>query len=159
MIWGEGNPKAAIVAILDNPGAREDREGNAFVCGTRQTLQRAAHEAGLGMNDLHVTYILKCRPTRAYDKDAARNACMEHLYRQIRAQNPRFAICLGNIAAQWFFGDRSLEVRNLRGVWHMAGGIPTCVTYHPLAVRRRPNLYRQFAGDWAMLARRYRYLI
>lgn len=42
IIWGEGNPKADIVVILDNPGCREDKNGNAFVCGTRQTLQFAA---------------------------------------------------------------------------------------------------------------------
>lgn len=34
VIWGEGNPKASLVMILDNPGAREDREGNEFLCGT-----------------------------------------------------------------------------------------------------------------------------
>lgn len=33
--------------LLDNPGAREDRERNSFICGTRQTLQKAAYEAGL----------------------------------------------------------------------------------------------------------------
>lgn len=40
MILGEGNPFAPIMVILDNPGAREDRNGNPFVCGTRQTLQK-----------------------------------------------------------------------------------------------------------------------
>ncbi|WP_223593578.1 hypothetical protein [Neobacillus bataviensis] len=27
MVWGEGNPKAPIMILLDNPGAREDCEG------------------------------------------------------------------------------------------------------------------------------------
>ncbi|MDS1030645.1 hypothetical protein RDV78_09230 [Bacillota bacterium LX-D] len=26
VIWGEGNPNAPIIVILDNPGAREDKE-------------------------------------------------------------------------------------------------------------------------------------
>jgi uracil-DNA glycosylase family 4 len=47
MVWGEGNPDAPIMIILDNPGAREDREGESIVCGTRQTLQEFAIEAGL----------------------------------------------------------------------------------------------------------------
>lgn len=34
VIWGEGNPKAPLMMILDNPGAREDREGNS----TRQDI-------------------------------------------------------------------------------------------------------------------------
>ncbi|CAH0344113.1 uracil-DNA glycosylase family protein [Bacillus sp. CECT 9360] len=58
MVWGEGNPDAPIMIILDNPGAREDREGSPFVCGTRQTLQKAANEVGLDAIDLYVTSIL-----------------------------------------------------------------------------------------------------
>ncbi|MFM1654795.1 uracil-DNA glycosylase family protein [Brevibacillus sp. B_LB10_24] len=57
MILGEGNPQAAVMVVLDNPGAREDRQGNPFVCGTRETLQKAVHAAGLGEEDIYVTYI------------------------------------------------------------------------------------------------------
>ncbi len=69
MVWGEGNPNAPIMVILDNPGAREDREGNPFVCGTRQTLQKAANRAELCMKDIYVTFILKRKPVRAYNKE------------------------------------------------------------------------------------------
>ncbi|UOR13621.1 uracil-DNA glycosylase family protein [Halobacillus amylolyticus] len=63
MVWGEGDLlEAPIIIILDNPEAREDREGNPFVCGTRQALQQAANEAGLTMNDLYVTFNLKGKP-------------------------------------------------------------------------------------------------
>jgi len=156
MVWGEGNPAAPILVLLDNPGAREDKEGNTFVCGTRQTLQMAAFEAGLKMDDLYVTYILKCRPIRRYHKEAARRACLIHLQEQLQRKKPRLVFCLGSTAVQWFFGNLELEVKNLRGKWHNVRGIPTAVTYHPLAVRRRPNLARQFAKDWTMLAERYR---
>jgi DNA polymerase len=36
----------------------------------------------------------------------------------------------------------------------MVLGYPCIVSYHPLAVRRRPNLKRQFMEDWSMLAQR-----
>ena len=52
IIWGEGNPKAPIVIILDNPGARENKEGKEYVCGTRQTLQKAIYEANLRTEDI-----------------------------------------------------------------------------------------------------------
>lgn len=155
VIWGEGNPKAPILVILDNPGAREDKEGNPFICGSRQTLQFAAFQAGFKIEDLFITYILKCRPLRKYNKVDAGNACMAHLYRQIQLQKPKFAFCLGNVAVQWFFGNMEAEVKNLRGAWHNVKGIPVSVTYHPLAIRRRPNLLPQFTQDWEMLARRY----
>lgn len=90
MVWGEGNPEAPIMIILDNPGARENREGNQFVCGTRQTLQQAANDVGLKMDDLYVTFILKRRPIRSYDKDRVRQTCMIHLNQQLQAKQPAF---------------------------------------------------------------------
>lgn len=158
VIWGEGNLTAPILVLLDNPGAREDKEGNSFLCATRQTLQLAAYEAGLKMDDLYVTYVLKCRPLRRYDKETARKTCLVHLREQLQSKKLKLAFCLGNTAVQWFFGNLELEVKNLRGVWYNVQGLPTAVTYHPLAIRRRPNLARQFAEDWAMLAESYKKL-
>lgn len=155
VIWGEGNPEAPITVILDNPGAREDREGNPFVCGARLKLQEAAHEAGLGAENMYVTYILKCRPVRRYDKGNARGACMAYLAQQLDRQKPQLVFCLGNTAVQWYFGDMEAEVKNLRGIWHDVKGLPTAVSYHPLAVKRRPNLKVQFVTDWQMVAERY----
>ncbi|WP_257985281.1 uracil-DNA glycosylase family protein [Bacillus sp. T33-2] len=103
MVWGEGNPEAPILVLLDNPGAREDRDGNPFVCGTRQTPQQAADQAGLFMDNIYITYILKRKPFRAYDKDHARNACMMHLDQQLLAKKPSLLVCLGNVAVQSFF--------------------------------------------------------
>lgn len=73
VVWGEGNPNAPIFLLLDNPGAREDREGRSFACGTRETLQLGLREAGIAIDDVYVSYALKCRPIRAYDKRAARD--------------------------------------------------------------------------------------
>ncbi len=42
MVWGEGNPEAPIYVLLDNPGAREDKEGNFFVYGTSYRLLNVA---------------------------------------------------------------------------------------------------------------------
>lgn len=75
IIWGEGNPDAPLFVLLDNPGAREDKLGNTFVCGTRQTLQAAVHSVGLGKNDLYITYVLRCRPIKKYEKDQ----CVQHV--------------------------------------------------------------------------------
>ena len=50
------------------------------------------------------------------------------------------------------FDDNEANVKNLRGSWHDLMSYPTIVSYHPLAVRRRPNLMRYFMEDWEMLA-------
>lgn len=155
VVWGEGNPSAPIAVVLDNPGSREDREGKPFVCGARLKLQEAAYETGLGAEDLYVTYILKCRPLQRYDKEHARATCMGYLTGQLDRQKPALVFCMGNTAVQWYFGDMEAEVKNLRGAWHKVKGSPTAVTYHPLAVKRRPNLMPQYLNDWQMLADRY----
>ena len=68
MIWGEGNPDASIMIVLDNPGAREKPEGNAYVCGTSQTSPKPAYESGFSLESLYGTYILKRRPIKKYNK-------------------------------------------------------------------------------------------
>lgn len=156
MIWGEGNPKAKLIVILDNPGCREDKNGNAFVCGTRQTLQHAAHDAGLGMNDLYVTYILKCRPVRKYEKEKARKACLQYLEQQLLSNDYKIAFCLGDTAVRTFFGDPEAAVKSTRGKLHQLRGMEVFTSYHPLAVRRRPNLYPGFEKDWVQVVGRTR---
>lgn len=151
VVWGEGNHNAPIFVILDNPGAREDKNGKPFLCGTRQTLQRAAYEVGLNSTALYVSYVLKCRPIRSYNKEMSRSVCIKYLWEQIRSVNPLMAVCLGNIACQSFFGDSEVEVKNLRGKVHNVRDYKTVVSYHPLAVRRKPFLYKYFREDWELV--------
>jgi uracil-DNA glycosylase len=155
MVWGEGNPEAKIIIILDNPGAREDKEGQSYVCGTRQTLQQVTHQVGFKVEDLYVTYILKRRPVRAYDKVQTRQICMSHLKHQLQEKQPQFIVCLGNIAVQSFFEDQELDVKTLRGKIHHFNEYKVTVAYHPLAVRRRPNLWPSFLEDWKLLAEHF----
>lgn len=155
MIWGEGNSNAAIMVLLDNPGERETKEGQSYVCGTRQTLQEAAHYVGLSEKDLYITYILKRKPKRAYDKEQARRICMQHLKVQLQDTQPTLVICLGNVAVQSFFENPDVDVKGLRGKFYNIHGYKTTVAYHPLAIRRRPNLRSLFIEDWQLLAQQY----
>ncbi|WP_164668147.1 uracil-DNA glycosylase [Virgibacillus doumboii] len=158
MVWGEGNPEAPIIIILDNPGLREDSKGKQFICGTRQTLQKGVYDAGLTMDDLYVTYILKRKPTRSYDKEQTRKICMNHLEQQLKTKDPALILCLGNVAVRSFFQSPEVDVKTLRGTTHDVQGYPTTAAYHPLAVRRRPNLEPLFREDLTYAANQYREL-
>lgn len=57
---------------------------------------------------------------------------------------------------QALFKDSEAHVKNLRGSWHTVMGCPAIVSYHPLAVRRRPNLMNHFMQDFEMLANRFK---
>ena len=161
VIWGEGNPEAPVTLILDNPGAREDREGHAFLCGTRETLQLGMREAELPADAVYITYLLKCRPVRAYNKPAARQACSAHLQLQLMEKKPKLLFGFGNVVAETLLPGKGEEaaVKLLRGSWHDYQGIPIGFTYHPLAVRRRPNLFSYFVNDLRFLADRWKTLI
>ncbi|GKV70460.1 uracil-DNA glycosylase [Sporosarcina sp. NCCP-2716] len=152
MVWGEGNPEAPVMVILDNPGAREDKEGQPMVCGTRQALQQAVYEAGLHKDQVYVTYILKRRPRRAYDKEETRHICMRHLNAQLELHKPKLLICFGNVAVQAFFHSPDADVKSMRGSFYDVDGWRTTVGYHPLAVRRRPNLYKLLLEDMQRVA-------
>ncbi|MEI3605752.1 uracil-DNA glycosylase [Pseudogracilibacillus sp. SE30717A] len=151
MIWGEGNPNASLMIILDNPGAREDKEGREFVCGTRQALQQAAYEVGLSVQEIYVTYVLKRQPRKKYDKAYTRKICIKHLEEQLKEKQPSLIFCMGNVAVQSFFRNDEAEVKTLRGKIHLVNGFSTAVAYHPLAIRRRPNLRAGFIEDWELV--------
>lgn len=153
MIWGEGNPHAPVMVLLDNPGAREDRYGVPFLCGTRQTLQELALQAGIDINDLYITYVVKCRPIKSYNKEKARAVCLEYFHQQVAEQSPQILFCLGNVAVQALL-RKEVEVKALRTHWHNWSGIPLAVSYHPLAVRRRPNLFNSALQDWVSVAKK-----
>jgi len=157
VIWGEGNPRAPLMLILDNPGAREDRQGNSFLCGTRETLQLGMREAGLDTDSVYVTYLLKCRPIRAYNKPEARAACLPHLQMQLQMKQPLVLFGFGNVVAEALFPQKeNASVKELRGGWHDYQGKPIRFTYHPLAVRRRPNLFQFFVKDLKALKAKWK---
>ncbi|CAA7600505.1 Uracil DNA glycosylase superfamily [Acididesulfobacillus acetoxydans] len=155
IIWGEGNPNAQIFVLLDNPGVREDKSGEPFICGTRQTLYLAAANVGLGNNDLYVTYVLRCRPVRKYNKVEARSTCIKYLQEKLTSKTPRLVVCLGDVATQSFLENSDAQVKSLRGKISFHNGVATAFSYHPLAVRRRPVLFRLFQEDWRLIASFY----
>lgn len=156
VIWGEGNPDGKIFALLDNPGAREDKEGKPFVCGTRRALYGAIAQAGLDEKDVYITFLLRCRPLRKYNKDRARTSCLNYLKQQLASKKPLMLVCHGNVVAQAYLQDPQAEIKNLRGQIITHQGLSTAFAYHPLAIRRRPNLGPLLEADWQLVADYYK---
>lgn len=100
LIWGAGNPLAPIFVILDNPGARETKSGDPFLCGTRQTLQQGALDASVKIENIYVSYLLKARPLGKYDKERAREQSLVFLLKQIEQHNPKIVFCLDTIVVK-----------------------------------------------------------
>lgn len=93
---------------------------------------------------------------RAYNKPEARAACIPYLQLQLFQKQPLVLFGFGNVVAEAVFPDKeSASVKDLRGYWHEFQGIPISFTYHPLAVRRRPNLLRFFIEDLKDLKKKW----
>ena len=78
IIWAEGYADAPLFVILDNPGAREDKLGQPFLCGTRETLLTIAHEAGIRQSRCMLPISL-AQVVRKYDKPKTRQYFMGYL--------------------------------------------------------------------------------
>ncbi|MDD3654406.1 MAG: hypothetical protein PHO01_09515 [Desulfotomaculaceae bacterium] len=57
--------------------------------------------SGLTPNDVYLTFLLKCRPTRAYNRDESRAACLPYLSRQLAERNPRFLFPLNLLSSSY----------------------------------------------------------
>lgn len=105
----------------------------------------------LKTNQLYLSYVLKCRPTRAYDKPKARKTCINYLWEQLKI-GPNVLLILGDIATQNYFEDPTAKVKNLSATIHPIHHQKIVVSYHPLTVRRRPILKKHFLEDWKLVA-------
>ncbi|NMP23269.1 uracil-DNA glycosylase family protein [Sulfobacillus harzensis] len=150
LVWGEGT-EAPLWILLDNPGARATHEGSPFVCGTRQTLYEIVSQSGLAAKDCYLTFVVRRRPRRAYDKNNERRRCFMNFQHQREALRPRAVICLGNIAIQSFLSAPDAHVTQYRQTWTAHAGTWMTASYHPLAVRRRPYLASTFTQDWTFV--------
>src|SRR4051812_18330405 len=58
-VFGEGNRKARVVLVGEQPGDKEDLAGRPFVGPAGQLLDRALELAGIAREDTYVTNIVK----------------------------------------------------------------------------------------------------
>ncbi len=146
-VYGEGNPEGSLAIILDNPGARENASGEQYVCGTRETLRKALDQAGIEENQVYVAFLYKCRPWGKYSRDEANKIFLPILKDQIRQTARNCLVALGDTVCKALYGQDS-TAKSLRGLALQWLEIPLVAGYHPLAARRRPNLFPLLVEDF-----------
>jgi len=62
MVFGDGNPDAALVFIGEAPGKNEDLQGKPFVGAAGKFLNEMLASVGLRREDIYITNIVKSRP-------------------------------------------------------------------------------------------------
>lgn len=138
IVFGDGNPNAALMFIGEGPGQEEDRRGLPFV-GRAGELLTQMIERGLEIprSEVYICNIVKCRPpgNRTPQSNEV-STCKPFLDGQIDAVRPRTIVALGRPATSLLLG-RDVSITRVRGTWHEYRGIPLMPTFHPAYLLRQ----------------------
>jgi uracil-DNA glycosylase family protein len=154
-VFGEGSARARLMMIGEQPGDREDLQGEPFVGPAGHLLDAVLAAAGIERAQTYLTNAVKHfaftraeRGKRRIHRTPGRTevvACWPWLAAEFEAVRPELVVCLGATAAQALYGSsfrltahrgeplsppESLPVDTVRTV---------VVTVHPSAVLRAPD--------------------
>lgn len=142
IVFGVGNPKAALMFVGEGPGVDEDRQGEPFVGRAGQLLTKMIEAMALKRGDVYIANIVKCRPPGNRNPEPVEiTTCIPFLKQQIQSVAPKVIVCLGKIAAQALL-QTEIPISKLRGGFSNYGGIQVMPTYHPAFLLRNPEMKR-----------------
>jgi DNA polymerase len=113
-VFGQGPAPAPLMLVGEQPGDREDLEGEPFVGPAGQLLDRALGEAGVEREKVFVTNVVKhfkWRPSgkrRLHEKPNKVEvaACHPWLEAELTLVRPQALVCLGATAAGALLGPK-----------------------------------------------------
>jgi DNA polymerase len=144
VVFGDGPSDADLMLMGEQPGDREDIEGEPFVGPAGRVLDEALSRAGVDRSRAYVTNAVKhfkwqrAGKVRLHKKPSAAEvrACRPWWEAELAVVRPKVLCCLGATAAQAVFGS-SFRVTRDHGVLHPFGDATVALaTIHPSAVLR-----------------------
>jgi uracil-DNA glycosylase family protein len=158
-VFGEGPSSARLMLVGEQPGDREDVEGEPFVGPAGGVLRKALTEAGIDVDAIYVTNAVKHFKWRPRGKRRLHqtprvgeiNACRPWLEAEVGSVGPEAVVALGATAARSLFGT-GVKVMRDRGSLLESDLAPIAtVTIHPSAVLRagdeREEAYASLVAD------------
>jgi len=158
---GEGDPRARVMLVGEQPGDQEDRVGRPFVGPAGRLLDAALEKAGIDRDEVYVTNAVKHfswfpRGKRRMHKTPAQSevaACLDWLAAEIALVQPQVVVCLGATAAKALLG-REFRVTVERGRLIEGSLAPfVMATVHPSSILRlsgeaeRQAAFERFVAD------------
>jgi DNA polymerase len=174
-VMGDGRRDAALMLLGEQPGDREDQEGEPFVGPAGRVLDEALADVGIDPADVFRTNVVKhfrwsgTRGKQRLHKSPSRAhvaACAPWLAAELRLVRPTGVVLLGGTAGKAVYGP-SFRVGEARGrlqEWpeELAVDVPpewVLATTHPSAVLRaddRKSAYDELVADLRVAAQRAR---
>jgi len=165
-VAGRGSSRARLMLVGEQPGDREDIEGEPFVGPAGSLLERALDDAGIGLEQVYLTNVVKhFRFTRRgkrriHQSPAVRHveACSPWLSTELETVHPDGVVLLGGTAGKALYGPsfRVGDARGEVGEWPQSR-LPlreppwVLATTHPSAVLReredRAGAYDALVAD------------
>jgi DNA polymerase len=153
VVFSEGMARARIMLVGEQPGDKEDLEGEPFVGPAGRMLAKAVGAAGIPRKDLYVTNAVKHfrferrGKRRIHEKPGIVHieACHPWLEAELRVVRPDVVVALGATAGRALLG-RDVRIGAERG--RLIAPQNVVITTHPSALLRiREEPARQEAFD------------
>jgi uracil-DNA glycosylase family protein len=143
VVFSSGERSARIMLVGEQPGDREDQQGEPFVGPAGRVLDEALDEAGIDRSAAYLTNAVKHfrfqqrGKRRIHQKPDVRHvsACHPWLEAELEAVAPRMVVAMGATAARAVL-DRTVKIGDVRGRVLEEPDRPVVVTTHPSAVLR-----------------------
>ena len=144
VVFGRGRKSAELMLVGEQPGDKEDLEGEPFVGPAGRLLDRALEEAGIDRSAAYVTNAVKHFKWRPQGKRRLHQtprageieACKPWLQAEVEAVEPQALLAMGATAARSLFGTK-VKVTKDRGRSLESPLAPVAaVTVHPSAILR-----------------------
>jgi len=144
-VFGAGPRRASLMLVGEQPGDREDQEGEPFVGPAGTVLYDSLEEAGIEASDAYVTNVVKHfkwrqgrgkRRIHQRPNSSEIAACRPWLDAELAAVKPEIVVCLGATAAQALLGS-GFRVTKERGRFVQSEHAPlVTATVHPSSILR-----------------------
>lgn len=147
IVFGSGDPKAALVFVGEGPGREEDLSGEPFVGPAGELLTKIITAMQLTREVVYICNVVKCRPPgNRLPQPEEMAACMPFLKAQLRAIGPKVICTLGACATQALL-ETDTPISKLRGRFHDYGESRLMPTFHPAYLLRHPEAKRAVWND------------
>jgi uracil-DNA glycosylase family protein len=143
-VFGTGPRSARLMLVGEQPGDREDIEGEPFVGPAGRILSQALEQAGIKAGDVYLTNAVKHFKWRPRGKRRLHQtprageveACKPWLAAEIEAVKPRALLALGATAGKALFGSKVRVTRDRGKLIESPLAPVAALTMHPSAILR-----------------------
>src|SRR5215203_321834 len=143
-VFGQGRKSAELMLVGEQPGDKEDLEGEPFVGPAGRLLDRALGEAGIDRSQAYVTNAVKhfkwrprgSRRLHQTPRAGEIEACKPWLAAELEAVKPQALLAMGATAARSLFGTKVKVTKDRGRPLESALAPVAAVTIHPSAILR-----------------------